>query len=215
MECEVEFLSRNRRYRILSVDDAYYIIDIEESVWTILIPFLFWWMPQKVYKADYKIVEKLKESTSDGNNLGVIFILGVGGSAVLSRILKPIMDFSMQTNVLSNIFLLIISTLIIINVRLYMRKLLGKRLSKLVDLTELNSRTIKLKPKYFRQYLVPVFIQLFFLIFIIALGFAFTQTSNFIGIFSFIVFLSLLSLCNTTTIHPNLGKRNLYRIIFS
>src|SRR5699024_2861420 len=162
-------------------------IDIEESVWTILIPFLFWWMPQKVYKADYKIVEKLKESTSDGNNLGVIFILGVGGSAVLSRILKPIMDFSMQTNVLSNIFLLII-----FNVRLYMRKLLGKRLSKLVDLTELNSRTIKLKPKYFRQYLVPVFIQLFFLIFIIALGFAFTQTSNFIGIFSFIVFLSLL-----------------------
>lgn len=215
MECEVEFLSRNRRYRILSVGDDYYIIDIEESIWTILIPFLFWLMPQRVYKVDFETVENLRASTSGGNNLVSIFILGIGGSTVLSRLLRSILDFSIQTTLLVNILMLIISALIIIYLRLHIRGSLGDRLDEFVDIKELDGKTIKLKPKFFKQCIVPIFSYLFFLLIVIGAILLFLETNNFIGIFSFIVFLSLLSLCNTTTIHPNLGKRNLYRIIFS
>src|SRR5699024_12241106 len=131
------------------------------------------------------------------------------------RLLICILDVSIPITLLVNILMLIISALIIIYLRLHIRSSLGDRLDEFVDIKELDDKTIKLKPKLFKQYIVPIFSYLFFLLIVIGAILLFLETNNFIGIFSFIVFLSLLSLCNTTTIHPNLGKRNLYRIICS
>ena len=97
-------------------------------------------MPQRVYKVDFETVENLRASISGGNNLVSIFILGIGGSTVLSRLLRPILDFSIQTTLLVNILVLIISALIIIYLRIHLRGSLGDRLDKYVDIKELDGK---------------------------------------------------------------------------
>src|SRR5690625_2512689 len=124
-------------------------------------------MPQRVYKVDFETVENLRVSTSCGNKLVSIFILRIGGSTVLSRLLRSILDFSIQTTLLVNILMLIISALIIIYLRLHIRGSLGDRLDEFVDIKELDDKTIKLKPKLFKQYIVPIFSYLFFLLIVI------------------------------------------------
>src|SRR5699024_4263308 len=168
-------------------------------------------MPQRVYKVDFETVENLRASTSGGNNLVSIFILGIGGSTVLSRLLRSILDFSIQTTLLVNISMLLISALIIIYLRLHIRGSLGDRLDEFVDIKELDGKTIKLKPKFFKQCIVPIFSYLFFLLIVIGAILLFLETNNFIGFFSFLLFLSLLSLCNITTIHPYLLIRMIIR----
>lgn len=212
VNCEVEFVSKNRRYRIINTNGKYYVLDIENSIWPIFIPFLFWLIPQTIYKIDYNTVEKLRNPSSGTNNLMPIMILGIGGSAVLSRILKTILDFSIKTSLIVNVVLLIVSIIIIVLARLYTRKSSDDRLNKLINLEELPTKRIKIKPKGFNQYFIPIFIYLFFLLFIVAMGFLFIETSNFTPLIAFILPLPILLICNTSTIHPDLAKTNRYQI---
>lgn len=56
MDCRVEFLKANRRYRIFHMNGQPYILDMEKSYWLIFMPILLWLLPQKIYKIDTKIV---------------------------------------------------------------------------------------------------------------------------------------------------------------
>lgn len=206
MECRVDLLAKNRRYRILNIDDKHYILDIETSIWPIFFPFLFWLMPQKIYKIDFETVKKLKEPVSGPNNLGTIMIIGIGGSAVLSRILQPILDFNVQTTTLGNVVMLIIPVVIITFLRLYMRGKLNEKLKESVSLDRLYTGTIKVKPKLLKHYIAPIFSHLFFLLVILFAAFFFIQTSHFVGIICFIVIFPILLLLNTSAIQPGLAK---------
>src|SRR5690625_6742839 len=84
MDVSVEFLEKNRQYRVVHMDCEYYILDVESSIWPIFIPILFWLMPQKIYKVDVETVEKLKTPVKQSNNMSSILLIGIGVSAVLS-----------------------------------------------------------------------------------------------------------------------------------
>lgn len=206
MECRVDLLSKNRRYRILNIDDKHYILDIETSIWPIFFPFLFWLMPQKIYKIDFETVKKLKVSVSGTSNLGIIMIVGIGGSAVLSRILQPMLDFSIQTTTLGNVVMLIIPVVIITFLRLYLRGKLNEKLEKSLNLDRLHTGKIKVKPKFLKHYVAPIFSHLFFLFVIFFAAIFFIQTSHFVGIMCFIVVFPILLLLNTSAIQPGLAK---------
>lgn len=212
MDGAVEFLIKNRQYRIVYMDGEHYILDVESSVWPIFIPFLFWIMPQKMYKIDTETVEKLKIPPDQKNKMGSLILIGIGGSAVLSQILKPILDFTIGTAMLVNALLLIITGAIIIFLRLYTRQYLRNRLRKTVDTDKLESVTIKVRPKYIKQYFIPIFGCLFWCFFLVLMIPGFLKTGDFIPLFVYLVFLPALLIFNTTFIHPYIGKTNLYRI---
>lgn len=212
MDSEVEFLMKNRQYRIIRMAGENFILDLEKSIWLIFIPFLFWLMPQRMYKVDVNIVEELKAPTSGANNSGGIVMIGAGGAAILSPLIKPILNFTIQSTVLVNLLLLIGSAAIIIFFRLYMRQSLRNRINKTIDIEKLDTVKVKIKPKYFKQYIFPIFSYLFCGIFVIGSSLLFLETSNFIPLISFLVFLPFLLIVNTAVIHPNLGKTNLYRV---
>src|SRR5690625_2353693 len=212
MECEVEFLDKNRRYRILRIDGDYYLLDMEKNIWAIFLPLLFWLLPQKAYIVNLKTIEKIRAPTSTSPNLSIIISIGIGGSVVLSRILKPILDFSIQTAMIVNLLMLILTASIIFYLRLYSRKKMYQRLHNSVDLENLGTILIKIKPKFFKQYIVPIFGHLFFTILTIFSISLFITTGNFIGIICFTLFFSLVLIADASAVHPDLGKVNLYRI---
>jgi len=212
MECEVEFLDKNRRYRILRIENNYYLLDMEKNIWAIFLPLLFWLMPQKAYNVNLNTIESLRAPTSTSTNLSSIISLGIGGSVILSQVLKPILDFSIQTAMIVNVLMLILTASIIFYLRLYSRKKSYQRLHNSVDLESLDTMLIKIKPKFFKQYIVPIFGHLFFVILTIFSISLFITTGNFIGIIFFTLFFSFVLIADTSAVHPDLGKVNLYQI---
>lgn len=212
MDSGVEFLTKNRQYRIVRMAGEHFILDVEKSIWLVFIPFLFWFMPQKMYKVDANIVEELKTPTSGSFNLGGFILIGAGGGAILAPLLKPILNFTIQSTLLVNLFLLIGSAAIIIILRLYMRNTLRNRVNNMIEDKQLDAVTVKIKPKYFKQYTFPIFIYLFCIVFVFGSSLLFLETSNFIPLVSYLFFLPFLLIASTAFVHPNLGKTNLYRV---
>ncbi|BAC13279.1 hypothetical conserved protein [Oceanobacillus iheyensis HTE831] len=71
MDCEIQHLDKNMRYRILIINGEQYILDMERSVWKIIFPILFWLIPSPVFKVeDQDIVEQLKTAKKEKKVLG-------------------------------------------------------------------------------------------------------------------------------------------------
>lgn len=93
MNCEVQRVYKNPRYRILIIEEEKYILDLGQSFWNVLFPFLFWMLPISVFKVDDpEIWRGLKEPQSKQSNIGISVILFVGGlSVLLGQHLIPLM----------------------------------------------------------------------------------------------------------------------------
>lgn len=83
MNCEIQRLAKNIRYRILIINGEQYILDMERSFWKIIFPFLFWLVPSQIFKVeDQAIVEQLKTAKKEKAESSLIISLG----AVLMRL---------------------------------------------------------------------------------------------------------------------------------
>ncbi|MFD1414137.1 DUF443 family protein [Oceanobacillus jeddahense] len=61
MNCEVQHLAENIRYRILVINGEQYLLDMERSFGKILFPFFFWMLPSPIFKVENQdIMGKLK-----------------------------------------------------------------------------------------------------------------------------------------------------------
>ena len=80
MNCEVQHLEKNIRYRILIIDGEEYILDMERSFWKIVFPFFNWLLPSTAFKVeDTSIVEQLKEPNKEKVRGGwVTSLAGIG-----------------------------------------------------------------------------------------------------------------------------------------
>lgn len=212
MEGRVELLTRNMRYRIVNIGNEYYILDMEKTIWMIFIPFLIWFMPQKVYKIDRKTADNLRSPVSSSDNSSSIAWIGAGGAAILSPLLKPLLDYTLESRVLVNLLLLIGTAAFIIFLRLYLRNALQNRLSKKVDSGQLDVVWMKIRPKYFRQYSDPVLSFLFIGALLLIPIYGFVDTSSIILLVTFIVLLLLALILSSIVIYPLFGKTNLYKV---
>ena len=52
MKGEIKHLANNERYRMLIIEGKTYIMDIENSFWKIIFPFLFWMILNTVYRVE-------------------------------------------------------------------------------------------------------------------------------------------------------------------
>ena len=212
MNGEVNLLTKNTRYRIIHMSGDYYLIDTEKTIWLLCFPVLLWLMPQKVYKIKAEISEELKAPTShSGDSKGVVWF-GAGGAAVLTPLLQPLLEQTIGLTVFVNLLLLMILTTIIISLRLYLRKSLHNKLYKMVDIEKLETRVIRIWPKYFTQYTNPLIIVLFFSVFVVGMFYFFLTTSDVIPLFVFFIMLSVILIMNVVFINPSFGKKNIYRV---
>lgn len=94
MKCNVQDMSKNLRYRILTIDGEEYILDMGRSFLKNLFPFLFWMLPNTVFKMDDpNIVGKLKSPEVSQTKTGNSSVLGGGIGVLLASLLKPIADY--------------------------------------------------------------------------------------------------------------------------
>lgn len=212
MNCEVNLLTKNARYRIIHISGEYYLIDIEKSIWLLFLPILLWLMPHKVYKINAEIAEELRAPTSYTRGSKGVVWFGAGGAAVLTPLAQSLLDQTIGLTLFINLLLLMIITIIMISLRLYLRKSLRNKLYKTVDVEKLETKVIRIWPKYFTQYTNPLIIILFIGMFVIGMFYLFLIMSNLIPLVVFLMALPLLLIMNVVFINPGFGKKNVYRV---
>lgn len=212
MNCEVNFLKTNVRYRIIQIADDYYLLDMEKSIWLMFMPVLLWLMPQKIYKIDADIAKELSVPTSYTSESKGIVWLGAGGAAVLTPLVQPLLDQAIGSTIIVNLLLLMIVTTILISLKLYIRKSLLNKVSNTVDIDQLETKTIRIWPKYFMQYINPFIFIIFIGFFVVGSFYLFLILSDLIPLIGFLVALSLLLILNMFFIDPRFGKKNFYRV---
>lgn len=165
MNCEVRDIPKILRYRMLTIDGEVYILDLWGSFWKIIFPFLFWMLPNRVYKVDnLNAVEKLKSTEIKQNKTGHSSILGAGSGLFLALFLKPLSDYlSIPGSPLTNSVILLIIVLFMFVLCVSVNNMLKNKLYNIVNLKRLSTYKLWIKPKSIKHFFQIVAIYFFFL----------------------------------------------------
>lgn len=95
MHTKVHAVRENIRYRVLEIDNHYYLVDIEENLLFYFIPFLTWFHTYKIYVIDEALakgfIERSKEEKEKGKKrkvqTAVLLPIALTLSIVFGRIL--------------------------------------------------------------------------------------------------------------------------------
>lgn len=199
--CTVERSFKNTRYRILFSDDNYYLLDMNQSYWSIFFPFLFWIFPNKVYKISSEIAESLRVPTKllEGidkkyNLITVLSFISMGIFPIIGRWMSDnIIDFfniNSSTNI--NIFILVLLFIFCITLNLYLNNLLKKKINLNYD--KLDFYTIYLKPISFKNEVKTTLLHIFIILMLVMMSGGYILTGNLFILFTgFILFYMFLS----------------------
>ncbi|APC49407.1 DUF443 family protein [Virgibacillus halodenitrificans] len=166
---DIKGVYKNPRYRILSMDNSSYIMDVGDSLWKIFIPFVYWFLPHKVYKIeDYQIVEKLISLSVKQSNTRPIF--GTGISILIASLITPFINiFDIPTSLIFNIsvivFLLIVSFIFLS----YLNKMFQRHLNSKVNINELQKSKLLVRPRSLK-YIIKFLFSYFFILLFIVMG---------------------------------------------
>lgn len=170
MNCEVQDLYNNKRYKILIVDDQQYILDMEQSFWKVIFPFLFWMFPCKVFKVEEQaIVNQLRESKREKTKSS---ILTLGGFAYfIGILLAPLMDyFNISITFTVSLILLIMLLILVATLYLFISHKHKKQLYDVVELETLEIEKLWVRPNSVKHVFKLVLSYIFLLVFVL-LGF--------------------------------------------
>ncbi|BAB04698.1 DUF443 domain-containing protein [Halalkalibacterium halodurans] len=194
MKCEVQ-KAMNVRFRILKIEGDTYILDMSQSIWKIVFPFLTWIIPLTIYKVDgEEINKKLQFSTKDQkkNNISILLTAGIG--IALGNLLTALTDyFYIQSTVLVNSIIAGIVMGIIIVVRFVLSNRNKNNFYQRVAPNVLSKERIWIRPKSFKHFIQALFGYIFFLVFFIAAIVLFITGGNVIAIVSATIFALALS----------------------
>ncbi|MGY0691197.1 DUF443 family protein [Virgibacillus sp. FSP13] len=163
MNCKVQGAFKNLRYRILTIDGEQYIMDMGHSFWKIIFPFFFWMFPNRVYRVDDpNIVEKLKSPEVNHTEKGGFGGLEAGIGVLLATLLKPLADyFALPDAPLINAvilgFLVIFALVMVASIN----NRLKKKLYSVVNLKELSTNKLWIRPQSIKHFLQVVVTYLF------------------------------------------------------
>ncbi|MDY7221482.1 DUF443 domain-containing protein [Halalkalibacterium halodurans] len=194
MKCEVQ-KAMNIRFRILKIEGNTYILDMSQSIWKIVFPFLTWIIPLTIYKVDgEEINKKLQFSTKEQkkNNISILLIAGIG--IALGNLLTALTDyFYIQSTMVVNSIIAGIVMGIIIAVRCVLSNRNKKNFYQRVAPKILSRERIWIRPKSFKHFIQALFGYIFFLVFFIAMFVLFITDGNIMLIISATIFALALS----------------------
>ncbi|MFD1414138.1 DUF443 family protein [Oceanobacillus jeddahense] len=164
MNCEVQHLAKNIRYRILVINDEHYILDMERSFWKIIFPFLFWIVPTSIFKLeDQDIAKQLKAPKRKKTDGALLISLG-GFAYVLGILLTPLMDyFEIRSSLLVNTILLIIALILVTLLYLSISHTRKKNLIDVVEPKKLQQNIVRIRPKSIKHIFKVMMVYTWFL----------------------------------------------------
>ncbi|MFD1335891.1 DUF443 domain-containing protein [Oceanobacillus iheyensis] len=206
LECKVQLLNKNLRYRILEINGEEYVLDFGNSIWKIIFPFLHWVLPNPVYKIDnHEIIEKLevpqenhpkKISTGTGALGGLIGVF-------LANLLRPLANiFNIPSTSLVNLIITIIVVIIALSVFLYVNRRHEKNLTAIVDYTHYPRKKIWIKPPTLKFFFNICFAYLFFMALTVVPLMGFIETGDMFIFVPGVVFLFVSFMITYMTIPP-------------
>ncbi|TXL66724.1 DUF443 domain-containing protein [Cerasibacillus terrae] len=207
LECEAEHVFKNIRYKIIRVKDDYYILDMDQSIWTIIFPFLFWFIPHTVYKINRNTFEELKMPLKYQGGRGGFILLGTGISLILAQFIQPLLNGIMfQASMFVNVFIIIFSLILCIFYRIRVHHTRHKKMNEVIAMKKLEQEVIKIRPKLLKHYVMLIFFFLFTLAFIIPSMISFIQMGHIIPMLGFIAATAMFFILNTMAIFPGPAK---------
>ncbi|MGY0691191.1 DUF443 family protein [Virgibacillus sp. FSP13] len=165
MNCKVQGVFKNLRYRILTIDGEQYIMDMGSSIWKIIFPFFFWMLPNRVYRVDDpNIVIGLKSPEVNQIKTGHSSVLGAGIGLILTTLLEPLSEYLAipGTRLINSIILLII-VVFVFALCVSVNNKLKKKLCNVVNLEELSMDKLWIRPRSIKHFSQALVTYLFFL----------------------------------------------------
>ncbi|GAE32066.1 DUF443 family protein [Alkalihalobacillus hemicellulosilyticus] len=198
MKCEIQKVMNNTRFRILKIEGHTYILDLSQSIWNILFPFLTWIVPNTIYKVDENELHQrlqLVGKDQSKNNISILLIGGIG--IALGNLLTALTDyFYIQSTMVVNSIIAGIVMGIIIVVRFVLSNRNKNNFYKKIAPNLLSKERIWIRPKSFKHFIQALFGYIFFLVFFIAMFVLFITDGNIMLIISATIFALFLSIFN-------------------
>src|SRR5699024_4709822 len=170
MKCKVKRIKKNLRYRILTINDENYILDMGQSFWRFLIPAFAWIFPHTVYKVNREeTLEKIEAPTNPEEakqkNIGELSLLGGAICIPLGSLVYSLLDKSLSsTSLYINIIIVTIAYLSIVFFVIYMNIRFKKSLRRVINLSDYPTEQLWIRPQSLKYMLIITFYFLFFLI---------------------------------------------------
>ncbi|EJO5346907.1 DUF443 family protein [Clostridium botulinum] len=199
-KCIVERVYKSLRYRIILFKNNYYVLDVDKPHLVLILPFLFWILPHKVYKIsaelaeELKVPQNLKENSGKKKNLvSICALITAGISPVVARLTNKFITPYLDTNISRNINTIIAVFLVIICIifRGYLSNLASNKLKSKLDLKE--TETIKIRPLSLKSEIGMNLCYIFIIAFDFLLISLYIDTGNILMILE-IIFLGYITL---------------------
>lgn len=198
---KLERMYNNIRYKLVQVDDTYYILDMDRVIWSIIFPFMQWFRPQLVYQIDQAMYEKVTTPpTKKGVKVSIIFLY-IGAPIALGRLLYPyIKELTISSSFVETITILVSSFALAFMFRLFYRYSEYKKLTKMIKLETLPKRYIHIKAKKLISYVPVIYFYCFLVGFSALFSYTYIVTKNIFLPLVLLLFSFLYFLFNTTFI---------------
>lgn len=202
MNCKVDGVRKNIRYRILTINNQTYILDMGQSFWKLLFPFSYWILPNNVYKVnDNDIITKLKSPEIKQTKTGEQSILAGSFGILVANLLGPMAGyFDIPSTSVVNSVILALVILITLSVCFYINFMNKKSLLSVLNLEKYSAEKLWIKPQSKRHFFFISFFYIFGLGIIILFWGGFIQIANTIILFAGMILMFLILLFSTLTV---------------
>ncbi|WP_366248095.1 DUF443 family protein [Terribacillus aidingensis] len=165
MHGEIRRLKGNLRYRILNINEDYYLIDTGASPWKAISPFLFLLFSNPGYKIDKETALQLLTNEKVQTRKFAQYSLIPGGIAItFSGFLTSITDrMHISSTIPINIIITIISSVLILLTFGFILKKLKQNVENTIDYNELPKQEIKIYMPKISHITKISFFSLFFI----------------------------------------------------
>ena len=156
---EVERPNKNIRFKLVNVEDEYYILDQDRPIWLILFPFAYWFKSHIVYQINQATYEKLKQPDEKKRSKWEMILPVAFISPFLGRVLASKAErYDHLIPSMVSVILLIVFIIVTIGIRIYVHQKCFKKTDKITGgLEMLPKRKIKIRPKKLSNYLIATF----------------------------------------------------------
>lgn len=204
MECEVFGVYKNLRYRILTIDNETYILDMGKPKWKVLFPLLNWILPHIVYKVNnQELIKKIMnrnpgiESTKSSGEGVIAGLIGVS----LANLLRPLANvFNIPSNELINTIIVILITILMLSINFYIIYKLKNNLNHVIDLKKCSKEKLWIRPQSMKHFLYVLFSYILFLVLTIVPLHGFIISGDVLILFAGVVFMFILLMFNVATV---------------
>ena len=197
----LEHVFKNIRYKLLHVDDKYYIYDADRLMWSSVFPFIYWFIPHTVYQIDKATYEKLQIPDEKKRSKSWLIVLVLGVSVPLGRVLASFTD--QYVDAMPYVFMTIMFVIFIaisVSFRLLLHRSRKRKIHHKTELNELSKQEIKIRPATLGGYFQALFLYFFFLCLSVFAGFLYAELQDFLAGICFAVFVFMFLLTNSSII---------------